>query len=168
MSIRVKLVILLLLILSLIMAGILVQYNVERKGLISLLQNEKVSKEENINRLLELEGRLLEMFAYDYSYWDEMVEFVNNSKNNPWASTQVDQPVLTSYRANATWIYTKDHSLAYFLSNLNNIDLKNIIPKEAITNLLKKGRFCHFFVNTDKGILEIRGATIHPSLDRTR
>jgi len=169
MNIRVKLSVLLLLILSLVLAGILIQYEIEKRGLISLIQNEKVDKEANINRLLKLEGRLLETFAYDYTYWDEMVEFVNNSKNNPWASVEVDQPVLTSYKANAIWIYTKDSSLAYSLNNLNDINLKNIpIPKKAITKLLGKKRFCHFFINTDKGILEIRGATIHPSTDNER
>jgi len=145
MNIRVKLSVLLLLILSLVLAGILIQYEIEKRGLISLIQNEKVDKEANINRLLKLEGRLLETFAYDYTYWDEMVEFVNNSKNNPWASVEVDQPALTAYKANAVWIYTKDSSLAYSLNNLNDINLKNIpIPKEAITKLLGKNVFAIF------------------------
>ncbi len=168
MNILVKLIILLVLILSLVLIVISVQIDIEKKGLISLANSEKANKETDINRLLKLEGRLLEMLVYDYTYWDEMVDYVNNIQDNSWASSQLDQPVLTSYKANALWVYTKKHLLAYFLSKSNEINLKNIIPKEAITVLLKKERFCHFFIDTSKGILEVRGATIHPSFDSER
>jgi hypothetical protein len=42
------------------------------------------------------------------------------------------------------------------------------LGKAIIQELLVKSRFCHFFLNTPQGLMEIRGATIHPTRDVER
>ena len=39
------------------------------------------------------------------------------------------------------------------------------LPKDAFAALFGKERTCHFFIRVPLGWMEIRGGTIHPSLD---
>ncbi|MDD5019854.1 MAG: ATP-binding protein, partial [Candidatus Omnitrophica bacterium] len=39
---------------------------------------------------------------------------------------------------------------------------------EAVRDIFLKKRLCYFFVNTEAGLMEIRGATIHPTADNDR
>jgi hypothetical protein len=169
MKVQTKLILLLLL-LSAIFAAAGYFYQVLKNKQMYIMFEEG-SNEKNIyfDKLMKLKGANLEALAFDYTYWDEMVDFVSNN-DIEWAKKNIDENVLDTYQANAIWIYKIDLSRAYSISNQDDAAaLKEfVLPKETISSIFLKERFCHFFINTSAGLMEIRGSTIHPGSDPDR
>ena len=119
-------------------------------------------------RLLELKGHSLYTFSYDYTYWDEMVTFVQQDVDSNWAEENLAESMGT-YETNAIWIYDSSFSQHYFQTNLEGDDYQhlNVLPNSYQLAFVHS-RFAHYFTALDGGILEIRGATIHPSSDAER
>ncbi|MFA4984887.1 MAG: ATP-binding protein [Candidatus Omnitrophota bacterium] len=145
----------------------LLQRVFEKQRLVALFSNEEKEIQLIFEKVLELKGKTLKTLAYDYTYWDEMAEFADN-KDKKWAAENIDT-ALSSFNANAVWVYGIDGSLVYSVDNIGVPGFKDLpLPKERISSLFAKEPFCHFYIKTPGGILEIRGATIHPSKDVDR
>lgn len=147
---------------------LIVQRHLEKNKLIILFQEEKEEKSKIFDKILEIKGESLKSLAYDYTYWDEMVSFVK-TKDKMWAKNNI-ATVFETYNANYIWIYSVDFSIIYSVSNIKKTGLKKIPVDEKSMKYLfrQKNRFTHFFINTTEGIIEIRGATIHPTIDKER
>jgi PAS domain S-box-containing protein len=133
-----------------------------------LFLEDNEEKEISFDNIIKLKEAPLETLAYDYTYWDEMVNFLQNN-NMSWAKSNMDENVLNTYQTDAIWVYKTDLTRAYSIKSQKASDLKEVpLPKAAIGDIFLKNRFCHFFVNTQEGLMEIRGATIQPTLDAGR
>lgn len=131
------------------------------------LANEKSSREEFFDRLVELRGSLLASFVWDYTYWDEFVQFLVTS-DSTWGR-QMIQSSLPTFHADVAWVHRLDGSLVYSTTSDGEGDPGEIpVPRGSFPKLFAKSPFCHFFAETPKGIMEIRGGTIHPSADKDR
>jgi two-component system cell cycle sensor histidine kinase/response regulator CckA len=110
----------------------------------------------------------IEKALNNYTYWDDMVFFVTIEQNEKWAEDNINT-MLTDFSINSIWVYNIDSSLIYSVNNFDgNFLKKNLLPKEAFSKLFKQERFCHFYINTPKGLMDINGATIHPTDDPKR
>ena len=154
---------------SILFMAIFIYFNItQRQSFIELFKFEAKEKEGNFEKIMLLKGKALENFVYDYSYWDEMVDFIKNI-NMSWARDMIGQSVLTNYNIDAIWIYNLDHQLLYSVNNVNDNNLQQLpLGVSLIDNLFSDRRFAHFFINTTAGLTEIRGATVHPTNDPQR
>ena len=120
-----------------------------------------------LDRTLELEGGSLAVLASDYSYWDEMVQFVE-TRDLTWASVNLDE-ALNTYRAGALWVFDTAGSLLYAVRDSTlEAFLEPVPPGLSVKDAFGNDRLCHFFIAGPDGPIEIRGATIHPSDDDER
>ena len=120
-----------------------------------------------VDKLLELKGALLESLARDYTFWDEMVRFVRTGDRR-WAAENIDT-ALSTFGVDGVWVYRTDFSLAYATDDLRDARWRNLpLPPTAAPRLFGGSPFAHFFVQTPAGLMEIRGATIHPTSDSQR
>jgi signal transduction histidine kinase len=125
--------------------------------------------EENatFSKLLDLKGSSLEMFAYDYTYWDEMVRCIARHDRR-WADENIAE-ALGTYKAQAAWVLRTDGSVVYSAQDTESALPAGFTPPEsALAQLSPDGRFWHYFVSTTAGPLEVRAATVHPSSDPDR
>jgi len=167
MRVQTKIIFLLLAIVTVFVSFVLLQRAFEKQRLIALFTNEEKQIQLVFEKVLELKGSTLNALTYDYSHWDELINFTT-SKDKAWAVENIDT-ALPAYNANAIWIYGLDGSFIYSINNLESPGFKELpVPGDRISKLFTDGRFAHFYINTPKGILEIRGATIHPSKDIER
>ncbi|MFA5144773.1 MAG: ATP-binding protein [Candidatus Omnitrophota bacterium] len=168
MRVRTRLILLLLLLSAIFTAGRYFYQIFEDKRVYALFKDNNEEKNIYFDKLVKLKGSTLETLAFDYTYWDEMVDFILNN-DIEWAKKMLNETVLKTYQADTIWVYKRDLSQAYFINNQDSSVIKEFpLPREAINNIFLKERFCHFFVDTSAGLMEIRGATIHPSSDPTR
>ncbi len=168
MRIRTKLILFLLSIISIFFAALFIHNANERKTLNLFFADRNRMENKTFDEAMETKGVSLKTLAFDYTYWDEMVNFLKTD-NQAWAEENINQSALSNFKANAIWIYKLDLSLAYAVTDLKDSHFKNIpLPAGAIPKIFLKERFCHFFLNTPQGLMEIRGATIHPSNDPER
>jgi len=119
--------------------------------------------------IFDLYEERIKALSIDYTYWDEMVNFVKTG-DEKFAENNL-KPGLTTYGADWIWVYDTKNQLVYSVGKINK---EFVVNKEFSLNLawrqslFQNKRLVHFFVKTESGILDVFGATIHPSNDSER
>jgi PAS domain S-box-containing protein len=132
-----------------------------------LLSHRKREQTALLDKLISLKSAGLNTFVYDYSFWDEMVDYVATG-NRQWAEQNLDVSLAT-YSLDAIWVFRPDLTP---VGGFNPAGLDDpldpaLADRIAGTNR-PNGDFYHYYKMTGKGLIEIRGASIHPSADRAR
>jgi len=139
----------------------------EEYKLAKILVEESKTKRVLIDNIMEVVGKDLESWAFNDSYWDEMVSCVEK-KDTTWGNELISS-ALPTYKAQAAWLYNLDFNLAYSTNVFNDAELKNFpLSKEEMNFLFAKNAFNHFFINSKFGLIEVRTAPIQPSNDIVR
>lgn len=167
MSIRTKLILLLALLMGLLLIGFLYIMQVNTYQLKVLQEKEIQDKNRLFDQIVELKGASLSTHAYDYTFWDEMVAFVNTA-DRMWADENIGTS-LSTYKTDAAWVLKPDFSPVYAANIFDDPSFKPLpLPRSSFTTLFAKGYFTHFFVSTPRGIVEMRSAPIQPTSDVER
>ena len=140
----------------------------EQDILQSLYRHETAEKQIFFNSIIELKTQPTRLFLLEYTYWDELVSFAETGQKE-WADTYLVPLLGQTYNFDAIWVYKTDASLTYSFGHFNTPDIQKLpIPKEAFDVLFLKDRQCLFYFNTPAGLMEVHGATIHPSSDSAK
>ncbi|MBN1423519.1 diguanylate cyclase [Candidatus Fermentibacteria bacterium] len=134
-----------------------------------LLEQQGVQAAAMFDSLVSLRTRFLHQLAYDYSYWDELVDFVRRP-DTAWARSNL-LPVLRNYGADFIWIYDAGGKQVYAADSHRILDTREaqLLPSDtALDTMFTTHRFARFFCRTTMGLAEVRGATIHPTSDEAR
>jgi two-component sensor histidine kinase len=124
-------------------------------------------KKRLLSRVVDSVGEKLRLISFDYSYWDEMVEFVSTGSEQ-WAAENLDTAMIT-YDVHALWVLNPDLAEVHRVSSVHATDGKPYsIPDEVLEALVQGRWFNHFYTVTAEGILELRTAPIQPSSDAKR
>jgi signal transduction histidine kinase len=141
--------------------------NNEEKKLRRILAEERSTKQILIDNIFTLVGKGLESWAFNDTYWDEMVDCIANS-NKKWGD-EIVATALPTYSAHAAWLYKTNFTLAYSTNSLNDSSLAEFpLPKNSMAKMLTEKNFNYFFINTKHGLLEVRTAPVQPSYDIAR
>ncbi|MFA5164269.1 MAG: ATP-binding protein [Candidatus Omnitrophota bacterium] len=166
MSIRSKLTLLFIFIILVVAAAIALERSFEVRRLTGIFVSSRAREEVTFDKIVALKNNRLEALVGDYTFWDEMVEFTKTGSKE-WAKENIDAS-LPIFDVNAMWVYRRDCSLIYSSDDLNRPVADLPIAGESIARLFKDSKFCHFFILIGKDLMEVRGATIHPTADRER
>lgn len=139
----------------------------EHRGITMMMQDEDIENTQLLEKIIHFESEGLNAFANDYTYWDDMVNFTKNY-DTAWSNANIVASIPT-YKVDYVWVFGKDYSPGYFTSreDIPKID-SGLISKEMLTKLTAGNRLFHFFIQSPAGIIEVSGATIHPTLDPKR
>ncbi|MGQ0659033.1 MAG: putative bifunctional diguanylate cyclase/phosphodiesterase [Chromatiales bacterium] len=131
----------------------------------------RVHREEartQFDRLLALKSESLSNYSYDYSYWDEMLNFVQ-SADPEWARTNLEETRRT-FDVDALWVFASDFSLVY--ADQGDVEggpqSSPPLQIDRLQRRISRDPFAHFFVRTSYGLLELSAAPIQPSADIRR
>ncbi|OGU68650.1 MAG: hypothetical protein A2X62_04565 [Stygiobacter sp. GWC2_38_9] len=139
----------------------------EEKELTRILAEERATKQILIDNIFALVGKGLESWAFNDTYWDEMVTCVTNS-DTKWGD-EIVATALPTYNAHAAWLYKTNFTLAYSTNIVGDKELTEFpLPKQELVKMLTEKSFNYFFVNTKHGLLEVRTAPVQPSSDIAR
>ena len=139
----------------------------DQKNVTLLIANQSKEKEVLLAKIIELKSIGASDLVYDYTYWDQMVNFVKTGDPD-WAEENIEASVST-FGVDLVWIYRPDFSIMYTLNETkhNTFDQLPLSPS-ALKDVCSSKPFSHFFLNTERGILEIFGASVHPTDDEER
>lgn len=124
----------------------------------------KTSKEQlytEVTNILDLDSKPIAVAINIDSNWDELVDFVS-SKNFRWYNDNVAS-VLNVYHVDYIGIYDINGSFIVHTAS-SKIKSKDFIPKSAMTQLKRIG-LNKFYLKIPEGVVEVFGASIHPSHD---
>lgn len=142
-------------------------HQAQRREAEHLLANLREDRAELLTSLLELTGDSLRNFASDYTFWDEMVQFVGTGDAD-WGHANIEVSLAT-FRAHGAWVLRTDGTQTY--GTVRGIDSALVQLPVAMAELLprlERERFLHFFQRTAAGVLEFRTAPIQPTDDSAR
>lgn len=117
------------------------------------------------DRFLAQRGESLAAFVKQQSSGDGIVEAI---ESGDWGKVEktLTENVLISHGIHAFWVYDKDNKLLYARNQLYIDGLHEVpLPRSDFEKVLGVEHLAHFFANSPAGLLEIRGATIHPAED---
>lgn len=124
-------------------------------------QNSTQQFEKEVKKLLSVNSKPIILAINNDTNWDEFVTFTK-TKDKKWFNETI---------GNEIDIYKADYFAAYdidkkFIIKFNTLKIKSIdfIPKKVMDILYKKGTY-KFYMKIPEGIIEVIGASIHPSND---
>ena len=126
-----------------------------------IYKSSKLQFENEINSLLILNSESNISTITDITYWDELVDFIR-TKNKKWFDASLVES-LSIYKVDYLVVYDLQSNLVMKAST-DKIKLNNFIPKEVFSKLYKD-KLLKFYIKLPQGIIEVYGATIHPSND---
>ncbi len=168
MKIYQKIIVLFVLIVSFLSGVVILAQQHDKKQLQDIFLAEKKDFRSNFDKIIELKGKPLEKLVSTETYWDDLANFAVSGDLNIWPIKNVPA-YLENSKINSLWVYSLDDKLLFSGNNINDPSIKYLpIQNNPVKNLFNSNNFCHFFIKTTKGLMEIRGATIHPSHDFER
>lgn len=117
-----------------------------------------------VESLIDLNSESLSIAANDYTRSDELVDFTI-TRNSKWYSDHI-KGAINSLKVDYVCVYDTNFTIIGETSS-PNIFSRSFIPRGAVA-VLKKARNSSFFLNTTEGLVEVSGASIHPTFDRFR
>lgn len=145
----------------------------ENRRIQTIIDERSREQSVSLNRNMILMGRNLEDFVYDYTIWDDFVNFTKTGSRK-WAYSNIFVSLKT-FKSDVALVLRPDFSTVYFGSVQDSFKEKDCcFPHEyfraAIDSSVSAGAgyFAHFFIRTKLGILEVRGASIHGTNDLKR
>lgn len=126
-----------------------------------IFRNSKELYENEINSLLKLNSESYGSVIGDVTYWDEFVDFTK-TKNIKWFNTSVAN-IIDTYNVEYLAAYDEKGNFITKVST-SKIKTKAFIPNEVFSKIREK-KNDKFYLKIPEGIVEVYGATIHPSDD---
>jgi len=140
------------------------QLNEKKKNIFT--QSNQKQLENSVSIALSLESKQLHQVVFDYTFWDEMVNFIDH-RDMGWAKLNID-PILSTFDVDVIWIFDASKNIFYIQGNDSIVKNRNSSLVLNILDSLSKSKFINFYKDTPKGILEVYGASVHPSNDPQR
>ena len=106
MKVQSKVVLLITIVAFIFLVALYLIQLTEQQKTQDILAERKLEKSKSFRQAIQLFESNLEVFAKDYTQWDEMVDFVV-TRDSIWADENIDYSLAT-YQANAVWIFKPD------------------------------------------------------------
>lgn len=114
-----------------------------------------------VNTLLQLNSESHKATITDITYWDEFVNFMQ-TKDKHWFQQSIS-PSLSVFNADYFVVYDLNEKMVMD-SPTKKVKSIDFMPK-IVFKKLYKDKLVKFYINSPNGIIEVFGATIHPSND---
>ena len=114
-----------------------------------------------VTSIIQLHSKTPISTIIDVTFWDELKNFTE-SKDEKWYNTYVASQFET-YEVDYIVAYTVEGQFIIKTAN-SKIKTKDFIPKEVMIRLYQS-KLMRFYMKIPEGVVEVFGATIHPSND---
>ncbi|MDP2237113.1 MAG: ATP-binding protein [Bacteroidales bacterium] len=150
-----------LMLIAFIVSIVAIRINKKRENLIIELSQEAL--EITRNEVVKDQESKLYRIIYDYTYWDDFVNFIQNP-DEEWAEENIST-ILSSFGLNGLWMIDLNQKVLY--SNFVNQLGSYVFEKDLLSDLHEK-RFVNFYDFINDELFLFYGATIHPTSDADR
>jgi signal transduction histidine kinase/ActR/RegA family two-component response regulator len=137
-----------------------------QKNVTDIMATRSEDTDRTINRIIQLEGRVMKGLAFDYTYWTEMVDYVK-SGDEVWAAANLDT-ALESFSCGGCWVLRDDFSIVGFRSREGFGVGREYVSPGSAAGMFSQTNFPHWFGRVNGEVVEFHGAPIQPTEDITR
>ncbi len=169
MKVRHQLTLLLVLVLaSIFLLSFILRSSISNKTRSLLNNNLTDTKTKDVPRIIELNDATVKGYAYDYTVWDQMVDFVTQKTDADWAKNELDGS-LGNYKIDYIWVLDSNANKFYYsaINNGTHPEALNIY-KTGFPEKLKARKFKPFFIKDNNTYVKVFPAPIQPTSDVKR
>jgi signal transduction histidine kinase/CheY-like chemotaxis protein len=143
----------------LLLISILFYHSYQQYKLVSKISTSQFESE--ANALVELNSEGYASLIKEITFWDELVDFIEK-KDLAWFNNSLAYLIDTN-KIDYIDAYTINGE---FVTKVATSKIKsfNFIPK-GVFSILNKSKTIHFYQKIPEGVIEVYGATVHPSQD---
>lgn len=125
------------------------------------------SKHEQVKKSIyiacSLEPKQLRQIIFDYTRRNDFVSFIEKI-DLEWAKLNLE-PLISSYSADAVWVYDTNYNNKYFIGQDLCNELKDCYFEQYVFDSLNNEEYINYYIQTHRGIFEVFGTKIFPSND---
>jgi signal transduction histidine kinase len=114
----------------------------------------------------KLSGRSMQRFVEDYSWWDDMVDFVQDPDSD-WAADNLED-MWDFWGVSGMWVLDTTGRQVYRLTHPDYPAYDLPLDRATLLTITGEQPFAHFFRWTPAGLLELRTAPVQPDGDDDR
>jgi signal transduction histidine kinase len=164
MKVQTKVTLLLVGIIAVFLSGLAVSRVYDRARARRAAQDQLVLQERRLNAFVAKYAEPLETLSFYYSNWNQMLDAVGR-KDRRWLESNLNDASLDGYRATVAWVFDATGALVYSVNFHHDEQMAPPISGDQLPKLFGSQPFAHFFTSYPDGLMELRGATIVPSVD---
>src|SRR5690606_4231679 len=139
---------------------------VEQSRFRAVSERRAQERDRHFERFLSECGDKLKVLVEDSSLLDGM-DLALAKGGLPWATEYFGYQALATSEVNAVWIYQPGGELFYSINNRYSPVLEKLpLTPGQLEEMFATNSVCHFFIQVPQGWMEVRGATVHQSIDR--
>lgn len=157
----------LLMLVYVVLGGLLLIENRARlNATLKIIAEYQIEDQKQFDQAVDFTTESLASMVRDYTAWDELVKFIQNP-DPAFAKDNLD-PGLKTFDVDAIWILDRQFEPVYRTGDDKvQSDLSLPIAQTVLKDLLATNAFLHTYVLSPQGLLEIQGASVHPSSDQS-
>lgn len=161
-----KLLIILIISAIILFGGFITILNIQHKQTTILVSSGIEQQSSLLKTATNARSEVIARTVYDYTYWDELI----NYKNNPSESFATDNllTLFSSFDANAVWMFNLNKEAVFESAFLEEQIPPFVSLSDSILDFVLLKKLARFYIETEKGIMEVHGATMHASDDEER
>lgn len=153
-------------ILAVFIAAVTYYQSVRQEEVIDFyIKNLIEQKKQLFSTTVNLKGEPLKKVLAENSIWDDMVNFIS-SGDKKWAAENITT-MLDIHNANYVWVYDINEKLVYSASNKNEENI-HLPVQGSFSKIFERELFPVIYAYTNNNLIQIFGATIHPTTDFNR
>jgi len=163
MKISIRLLILLIFFLAMLLGGFIYQWEKQKQQQDNILKLQAEQFAITFEKVIDLKTAQTKSYIHDYSYWDDMVRFVE-SGDPKWAHINLEE-TMDDFQTDYICVIGKDSKAVYEFGVQNKQLLKAV---KSYSYNFNQPLFDTFFVKTDEGPFEVFVAPIQYGEDSKR
>jgi len=125
-----------------------------------IVESTKTQFSNEVNSLFRLNSAFMIRTVGFYSFWDDFIKAIQKN-DKKWIADNIT--IISYYHFDYICVYNTNFEIVQELSSDEFLQ-KGVIPKDAVIRL-NKTRFSHFYFMSHDGLIEVSGASVHPSND---
>ncbi|KAF0095751.1 MAG: histidine kinase [Puniceicoccaceae bacterium 5H] len=148
-----------------LLTAALLRWNKAYRELFDHLIREKSEQTAGIETLKQ---ESLTHFVYDYSWWQDTIDFVQAPNDDWWTEELEGVPEL--FQADLIWFYDRSGQMVYERNERNELPVGQLrLPaRSQFETWMSDLAYPHFFISTEYGLLEVAGSPLQPGEDLQR
>jgi CheY-like chemotaxis protein/nitrogen-specific signal transduction histidine kinase/sensor domain CHASE-containing protein len=148
--------------------SIFLQTSITKETRELLTEKLKETQERDAPKILELNAAYIENYTYDYSIWDQTVEFITGKKDKKWAEEELNSP-LANYKLDYIWVLDSTAKPYYTSTTRDTLSSTALnIPATELKAVLAVTGSKVFFVKHNNYTVEVFAGGITNTADKLR
>jgi signal transduction histidine kinase/CheY-like chemotaxis protein len=153
---------------TIVILAILLRIGITNKSEELLRNNLVETKSQDAQKAIDINAALVKNICYDYSTWNQMVEYVSGQRPATWPAQELDDNFF-NYGVEYIWVLDSNANKLYSSCKNKQLPFDTLpVSTASLKKKLATDKEAHFFINHNGRLIEIFHGAVTPTTDKER